>query len=144
MMFLLGVSNGCYTYVPVASPAAPGSQLRFELNDRGRVDLGQAIGSSAETVEGVLTADKDSVYAVKVVAVTYRNGQANRWNGEPLVVGKPLVREVTERKFSRSRTFLAVAGATAGVLLLIAGRGLIGGGTPDHDTKEGGGNGSFR
>ena len=144
MAFLLGVSNGCYTYAPVAAAPSPGEQLRFELNDQGRVGLGQAVGPSAEALEGVLAANQDSAYSVRVVSVTYRNGQSNRWSGEPLLVSKQFVQNVTERKFSRSRTFIAVAGVTAGVVLLMVSRGLIGGGTPDQDTKEGGGNGSFR
>ena len=143
-MFLLGVSSGCYSYVPAASAPAPGTQLRFVLNDRGRVGLGEAVGSSAETVEAVLVADQDSAYAVKIASVMYRNGQSNRWNGESLVISKQFVGNVAEREFSRSKTFIAVAGLTAAVVALLAGKGLIGRGTPDRDTKEGGGNTSFR
>lgn len=144
MMFLLGVSSGCYTYSPVAAPPSPGTELRIDLNDRGRVGLGEAIGSSAENLESVLTGDTDSAYAVRVVSVTYRNGQSNRWNGEPLVISKQFVSGMSERRFSRSRTFLAAAGFAAAAVVLIVSKGLRGGGTPDRDGKEGGGNGAFR
>ncbi len=133
LAFLLGFSQGCYVYPPVATAPAPGQQLRFELNDRGRVGLGDLIGNSAETVEGVLQSDTDSAYSVKVVSVSYLNGKSNRWNGEALSVSKAYVRDVKKREFSRSRSFLTAAAVVGGALLLIATRGLLGSGTPDTD-----------
>lgn len=144
MIFLLGVSSGCYAYVPTVSSPAPGTELRLELNDRGRVGMAESVGASAENVETILTADQDSAYAVRVVSVSYRNGQFNKWNNEPLVISKQFVGSIAERKFSSSRTFVAVAAVAAGVVLILAGKGLVGRGTPDHDTKDGGGNTSFR
>lgn len=145
LAFLLGVSQGCYVYPPVSTAPAPGQQLRFELNDRGRVGLGESIGNSAERLEGVLLSDSDSAYSVKVVSVTYLNGQSNRWNGESLLVSKAFVRDVKEREFSRSRSFLTAAAVVGGAVLLIITRGLLGSGTPDTDKgPPGGGGENFR
>lgn len=143
--FLLGVTQGCYVYPAVTTAPAPGRQLRFELNDRGRVGLGESIGSSAAQLEGVLQSDTDSAYSVKVLSVTYLNGQTNRWNAEPLLVPKTFVRDVKQREFSRSRSFLTAAAAVGGAVLLVITRGLLGSGTPDTDKgPPGGGGENFR
>jgi hypothetical protein len=135
----MGVTTGCYVYTPVAVPPAPGSRLLLELNDRGRVGLGGSIGSSAKSVEGLLQAQTDSAYSLKVVAVSYLNGQTNQWTGEQLVVSRDFVRDVTSRQYSRSRTFLAAAAIVAGTVLLIVTRSIIGGGSPGNGGGGGGG-----
>ncbi len=133
LAFLLGVSQGCYVYPAISTVPVPGTRLRFELNDRGRVGLGGSLGPSAERLEAVLQADMDSAYSVKMVSVSYLNGQSNRWTGEPLVVSKDYLRNVTVREFSKSRTILTAAAVLGGAVLLIATRGLFGSGTVDTD-----------
>lgn len=146
LAFLLGVSQGCYVYPEVSTAPAPGRQLRLDLNDRGRVGLGGSLGQSAERLEGVLQADLDSAYSVKVVSVSYLNGQSNMWIGEPLMVSKAYVHSVSVREFSRSRTFLVAAAVVSGAVLLIASRGLFGSGTVDKEPPNPGppGGPSFR
>src|SRR5689334_20285554 len=90
--FLAGVTTGCYVYTPVASPPVPGQQLLLSLNDQGRVGLGPSIGSASAQVEGVLQPGMDSAYSLKVVSVSYLNGQRNKWSDEPLVVSRSFVR----------------------------------------------------
>jgi hypothetical protein len=141
--FLAGVTTGCYVYTPVASPPVPGEQLLLSLNDQGRVGLGQSIGSAASQVGGVLQPATDSAYSLKVVSVSYLNGQRNKWSGEPLVVSRGFVREVKLRQFSKSRSFLATAAVVGGSLLFIATRSILGGGSAGNDGNNGGGgNGS--
>jgi hypothetical protein len=136
--FLMGVSTGCYVYTPVATAPSQGSQLLLELNDRGRVGLGGLIGSSGKEVEGLLQPGPDSVFNVKVVAVSYLNGQRNQWTGENLAVSHDFVRDVKTRRFSKSRTLLTVGSIVAGSVLFIVTRGLIGAGSPGSE-KGGGG-----
>ena len=136
----MGVSTGCYVYTPVAAPPAPGSRLLLELNDRGRVGLGGSIGPSASSVEGMLQADADSAYSLKVVSVSYLNGQRNTWSGEPIVVSRDFVRDVRSRQFSRTRTVLAAGALVVGTVLFIVTRGLIGGGSGGKEGDGGGGN----
>lgn len=126
MAFLLGVSSGCYVYSPAARVPAPGSRLLLELNDQGRVGLGESIGPSGEVVEGTITADADSAYSLKVVRVGYLNGQSNHWNGERLTVDRNFVNRAMERRFSSSRTWLTVSAISAATVLFIATRGLFG------------------
>lgn len=129
--FVVGTTLGCYVYTPVAASPLPGSRLALELNDRGRVGLGESIGSAATSVEGVLQSDADSAYRLKVVSVGYLNGQSNQWSGEPLVVSKQFVKDVRARQFSRSRTFLTAATLVAGAVVFIASRGLFGFGSSE-------------
>ena len=145
LAFLLGVSSGCYVYPPVVTTPAPGTELRLDLNDRGRAALGTKIGPLAMNVEGVLKSPPDTAYVLGVTSVTYLRGSANRWSGEPVTVSKEFVANTTQRTFSKSRTWLGVAVVAAGVAALVATFGLSGGGTPPGDPGGGGGGGtSFR
>jgi len=125
--------SGCYVYT--AAPAAPaaGTQLLLELNDVGRVGLGDSIGSSAQTIEGTSIQSSDSAYALRVSKVGYLNGQLNDWTGERLVVPRIFVTNARERKFSRSRSGLAATLATAAVVTFISTRGLLGFGSSPRD-----------
>lgn len=146
LAFLLGVSSGCYVYPPVVTTPSPGSELRLDLNDRGRVALGTLIGPAAVNVEGVLKSPPDTAYVLGVTSVTDFRGQANKWNGEPVTVSKEFVANTTRRTFSKSRTWLTVAMAAAGVAALAVSFGLTGGGTtlPDPGPGGGGGPDAFR
>jgi hypothetical protein len=134
--FLTGVSTACYVYTPVASPPAQGSQLLLDLNDQGRVGLGGQIGAAGKAVEGLLQPSPDSIFNLKVVAVSYLNGQRNQWTGEALSVSRGFVRDVRARQFSKSRTALTVGSIAAAVVGFIVTRGLIGSG---HTGGDGGG-----
>ena len=137
LSFLMGVSTGCYKYTPVAAPPATGSQLLLDLNDRGRVGLGGLIGPSSKAVEGLLQPGPDTVFNLKVVSVSYLNGQRNQWSGEPLSVSRDFVRDVRARQFSKSRTVLTAGSIVGATVLFIITRGLIGSGNPG--TERGGG-----
>lgn len=133
--------SACYVYPPVVTAPAPGTQLRLELDDRGRAGLGNLIGSSVASVQGVLQTVPDTAYTLKVTSVAYVNGQSNKWNGEPLTVPKVFVARTSERKLSQSRTYLTAAAVAAGVAGFIVSRALHGSGT-DGDGGHGGGGGN--
>lgn len=120
---------GCYTTVPVTGRPAADAVLVLDLNDRGRVALGDSIGPSASRIEGALQGVRDSSYVVRVASVQYLNGQSNRWSGEPLTVPLDLVRDVRERRFSRTRTYGLAAGILAAVVAVVVGTDLVGGGS---------------
>ena len=136
LMLLSGFSSGCYTTVPFASSPVAGQVLVMDLNDNGRVALGPSIGPAATRVEGMLDSRTDSAYVVKVQSVVYLNGSSNKWTNEPLTIRSDLVRELRERKFSRSRSALLAAGTVGAVVAFIATLAILGSGTPD--TSKGG------
>jgi hypothetical protein len=136
-LLLAGVTSlgGCYTYTPVVSTPAPGSALVLDLNDRGRLTLGDSIGPSASTVEGLVQAASDSQYVLRVSAVRYLNGQSNKWAGEPHTLRTDFVGRARERSYSRARTWALGIGAAAAVLVLALSTDLLGSGTPKRTTE---------
>jgi hypothetical protein len=130
------VIAGCYVYTPAPVTPAAGSHLLLELNDRGRVGLGDSIGPSAQTIEGTTIFGSDSAFKLGVTRVGYLNGQSNKWSGEPLLIARDFVAKVTQEKFSKSRTWLTATGLTAAAVAFISSRGLLGFGS---EAKTGGG-----
>jgi hypothetical protein len=133
----LGAVQGCYRYIPVLTAQAPGTVLAFDINDRGRVELGDLVGPSVARIEGRLRTEDDTVYVVNVSSVTYLHGQANQWAGEALSIRKTHVASVRERQFSASRTALAAGAAVGGVVAFIVTRDLIGGGPGPREPGSG-------
>lgn len=136
LLLLQSMVSACYEYAPAPTTPGPGTSLLLELNDRGRVGLGESIGPSGQLVEGTVAGISDSAFALRVVRVGYMNGQSNKWNGEPLMVAKDFVARVTERRFSRARTWLAASAFSLAAGAFIASRGLLGLGS--ERTKGGG------
>lgn len=133
LTFTLGVAQGCYTYTPIVGRADPGATLVLSLNDRGRTEMGEAIGASAAQVEGVLRSENDSVFVLNVSSVKYLNGQSNAWSGEALSIGKTNVSSLREREFSRGRTMIAAGGSVGAILLFALTRSLTGNAPPPFE-----------
>lgn len=128
LLWLTGVSGlaGCYVTRPVTTAPAPGSTILLDLGDAGRRVLGERIGSSAATVEGRVTGVSGEEYLLRVLSVTYLNGQSNPWSGESLAVPLDVVTQARTRQLSRSRTILASAGLAAGLVVLAARASFLG------------------
>ena len=142
LLFLLGFSNGCYVYKPLASAPVPGSVVSFYVTDVGRVGLRESAGASAEKLEGVVESQSDSAYVLRMRSVTYANGQKKQWTGVKLVVAKPFVTNAQERKFSALRTGLVTVGVIGGLVAFIYSRGLFGLGSDSNPKGEDPGNGN--
>src|SRR3979409_2307951 len=123
LLLLWGVASACYVYTPAPAAPGPGTRLLLELNDRGRVGLGDSIGPSGQVVEGTVASNSDSAYSLRVMRVGYLNGQSNTWNGEPLRVSREWVGNATERRFSKSRTWLSASAVSLAAVAFIASRG---------------------
>lgn len=130
VLLLAGLSPlaGCYATRPVTTAPAPGTTLLLDLSDRGRVALGDRVGQSAATIEGVLQSPGDTVYRLRVSSVTYLNGQNNRWSGESLAVPLDLVSRARYREFSRSRTTAVGVGIAAALVTLFTSTNFLGSG----------------
>jgi hypothetical protein len=133
LLFALGFGQGCYVYRPVESGPSIGTTLAVDLTDNGRVGMGEQIGVSARTIEGVVRTQDDSAYVFNVSSILYLNGQQNRWSGEPLKVSRQFVTNPRQRQFSPSRTALAAAIGVGGVVAFIVSRGLLGLGNGPRD-----------
>ena len=137
---LMGVASGCYVYTPAQMQPSQGTDVVLELNDRGRVALGDSIGPTGKEVEGTVVGGGDSAFLLSVARVGYLNGQSNKWNGEHLTIPRTLVDRASERRFSPGRTWLTVGAAAATVAAFIASRSLLGLGSERRSTNGGGGN----
>ena len=140
-LFVLAVSvatvSGCYVYAAAPPAPAVGTHLLLEINDRGRVGLGDSIGSAAQTIEGTSIRSSDSAYALRVSRVGYVNGQSNNWTGEQLVVPRIFVTSAREQNLSKSRSWLAASFVTAAVATFISTRGILGFGSSGKDSPGG-------
>lgn len=137
LAFSAAAIAGCYVYSPAPVTPAAGSHILLELNDRGRVGLGDSIGPSARTIEGTTIFGSDSAYKLGVRRVGYLNGQSNTWTGEPLLVARDFVTKATQQRFSRSRTWLTATGLTAAAVAFISSRGLLGIGSDSKKSGDG-------
>ena len=140
-LFVLAVSvatvSDCYVYTAAPPAPAAGTHLLLELNDRGRVGLGDSIDSAAQMVEGTSIRSSDSVYALRVSKVGYMNGQSNSWTGEQLVVPRIFVTNARQQNLSKSRTWLAASFVSAAVVTFISTRGILGFGSSGKDSPGG-------
>ncbi len=138
---LLGAA-GCYQYLAVPSPVPQGTRVAVELNDQGRADLRGTIGPAIARLEGPLVHNSDTAFVLNVLQTRGLTGQLNRWSGETVSVRREYVQSITERRFSRSRTTMALLASAAGVLAFILSRDLLGfgGGDVSPVPDPGGGN----
>ena len=142
-LLLVPGATGCYVNVPVweGAPSA-GQDVTLGITDRGRSELATQLGPGVRRVAGRLAALEDSVYVINVSSVEYVHANdATKWNGERVRVGRDYVGSVTERRLSRSRSWLMAGVALATVALVttiaIGGFGSDGGSTRPKD--DGGG-----
>jgi len=122
MMTVAGIgllTVGCYNLQPssVAVPE-PGTRLAFAINDVGRVALGGSMGPELRRVEGSFQAKDGDDYVVNVSGVELLQGGFQTWAGESVRINSSYVSAVYEKKFSKSKTALAVGGVAVGALLL--------------------------
>ena len=124
----LTVLPGCYVQAPLTGVPQPGTPVLLDLNDRGRVALGDSIGPSAARISGLVERGSDSAYVLRVSSVQYLNGQTNQWSGEPLTIRSDLVGRARTREYSRKRTWALGIGAVATVVAFALSQDLFGSG----------------
>ena len=141
-LLLLPTATGCYTSVPVwQGNPTPESQVTMGLSDRGRSVLSAQLGPGARLITGRLVRVTDSAYVVRVTAVDYiSSSSAGTWSGEEVNVSRDLVSGVTERRYSRGRSWLA-AGVVVAALALTTTIAIHGFGNDPASTKTDGGGG---
>jgi hypothetical protein len=86
------------------------------LNDRGRVQVGEGMGSSVEAVEGVVAGEDSSLVRLKVSRVVYLRGGTAIWAGEEVAIERSGIMGYQGRQFSKGRSW-ALAGLTAAVVV---------------------------
>jgi hypothetical protein len=127
----------CYDYVPVTTAPPVGEIVAFEITDRGRVDLADRFGSGILRIEGRLMSAPTDQYVLAVSRITQINGDKATWNGETVRLNRAVVGGIENRRFSRGRTAIVAAVATAGVVGFIASRYAASSSSGGTDTTAG-------
>lgn len=134
--------TGCYTYVPrPITEAAPNARVSAEINDVGRVALGEQIGSEVERIDGEIVQRSDSALQLMVSEVHYLNGTANKWEGQEVTLRPTYIKSLSQRTYSRQQSALAAIVIGGLIALAIAAAAFTGvfGGDPNRDPPGGGG-----
>jgi hypothetical protein len=142
VLFLGLQLSGCFHYLPVGQPApAVGTEVRFGVTDRGRVELTPVFGPGLLRVSGTLQETTDTTLVVSVTGVDYLGmGFTVQWAGERTEVPRDLITDVRERRLSRTRTGIA-AGVIAATAIAIAFLGIRGFGDDGPGSRPDPGNG---
>jgi hypothetical protein len=134
------VMLGCQSYTPVTLSSVPaGTSVRLSLTDRGRVALGQTVGSGVESLEGTVRTVDSGTVQLAVDRVRGIDGTDRRWNQELVTVPRDAVATASVRKVSIVRSALVAAGLAGGVLLVtsISGENGVGhGGSPPPGSTQ--------
>ena len=142
VLAVVSTLTGCYSTRPLTTAPVPGTTVVLDLNDRARVQLGDRIGPSAASIEGVVQPGSDSGYVINISSVKYLNGQTNQWSGERFTLSPTLVTQAWQREFSRSRTMSLGLGITAAIVTLMLKTDFLsktGGGQPTNPPPPTGG-----
>lgn len=110
----LSLQMGCYTYQPLqTSVPATGGRIAVVLNDRGRAQLGDRLGSAIDKVDGLLVEGDGANVTLEVYRTMDLRGNAASWTGERVQVPRDGITGYQERQFSRRRTYLLVGTVVA-------------------------------
>jgi hypothetical protein len=107
---------GCYTYLPLqTSVPATGKRIAVVLNDRGRLALGDRLGSAIDRVDALFVQRDSLSVTLEVYRTIDLRGTAVTWTGERVQVPRDGITGYQERQFSRRRTTLLI-GSMVGVV----------------------------
>ncbi len=110
---------GCYSYRPLYGQApTAGGQVRISLSDAGRVMLSDQLGESIDWVQGELAAADSSQLTVDVKLTRSLRGAYATWFGDRVQIPARGISQVTNREFSRGRSWFLAAGLTAGLVVV--------------------------
>jgi hypothetical protein len=115
---LLGFQTGCYTLGPVQSAVPVGAeQVGVLLNDRGRFQMSETLGTEVDMVVGAVASQDEAVIRMQVYRVITLRGEASTWTGETIEVPREGVMGFRERKLSKARSWV-LAGAVVGAIII--------------------------
>ena len=98
------------------------------MNDKGRLDVSQKLGSAVDKVEGVITAQSSDSYTMAVSKVFQLGGTSSKWNGESVTFAKDGTNGYQVHRYSKSRTIILAVVVTVATVAFLASVKLLGGG----------------
>lgn len=126
---------GCYSLQPVRGVEPQiGTKIAVDVNDAGRVGLGETIGPEVAQVEGQLVEKDAASYLVAISSVHKLRGEEQVWSGEKIRLKTEYLGPVYERRFSLVRSIGLGVVSLGGFGLFLASRSLLGLGTDEPGT----------
>lgn len=130
------VLQGCYTYIPFSGvTVTPGMHVSLELNDRGRVAVGERLGPELQRIDGALQDVSDSSLVLRVAQVRDISGSVTKWSNEQIRVKEEYTKQIFERRLDKPKTGMFVAGVVALLGAFVLTRNLHGSADPERGTK---------
>lgn len=121
---LMCLNTACYSFVPVATGAAPkaGDQVRVRLNADGKAGMTSVFGPAVAYAEGTLmSSGDDGSIVVGVGSIRLTEGVDRFWSGENVTAfPSRFVAGVDVRMLDHSKTRAAVIGSGLAVLAIFA------------------------
>jgi len=115
--------------MPLEQGAPPTSaSVQLLMNDKGRLDVSQKLGSAVDKVEGVVTAQTSDSYTLAVSRVFQLGGAVSKWNGESVTIAKDGTNGYQIHSYSQGKTVALAVAITAAVVLFLFSVKLIGSG----------------
>lgn len=109
---------GCYNTTPVVGAATlPAGLVTIQVNERGRLLVGNKLGSLVDKVVGrIVRADSVNVEVAVETAQDVR-GSLARWGGEKFTIPREGIGTMNEKKVSRWRTGFLIGGIVLGLIV---------------------------
>lgn len=118
LVAVFGVT-GCYTYVPTTTAPTAGADVSVVLTDRGRVALGDRVGTEMDQLHGRLVSSTDSSVVVSMSESVTLRGISAKWTDELVTLNRDSFGSIRTKTFSRGRTTVTAAGIGAAAAILI-------------------------
>ena len=127
--------QGCYETLPLQQGSPPASVgVQLILNDKGRVAVGDRLGSAVEKIEGTITAQNSDSYTIAVTQVYQIGGNSSKWNGEAVTIAKDGTDGFRIHRFNQTRTVVLAVAIVVAVTVFLVTVGLKAGGTGDSSS----------
>lgn len=115
---MISTFAACYSRTPIAtSTPVPSTQIIARLTDSGVVEMGRTIGSGAYEIEGVIAEADPSVWKLHLTRVEQRTGSSIKWNRELVSFPRFALTDVIEKRFDRTRSWMAAGLVVAGAIV---------------------------
>ena len=127
--------QGCYETLPLQQGSPPASVgVQLILNDKGRVAVGDKLGSAVEKIEGTITTQNSASYTIAVTQVYQIGGNSSKWNGEAVTIAKDGTDGFRIHRFNQTRTVVLAVAIVVAVTVFLVTVGLKAGGTGDSSS----------